>query len=204
LRTIADRAQKNGATEFNTVILTHYHNRHVSAISRFTAEEKVELVLLPYPTTEDEVWIMVQIADILQKSGVAVRVIPPEGEIEIANGITLTYPRITRIERSTHPVTYLSISDGKKRITYLSASSWENGLPFENELEELALQSDAVLVGAHGPVNKELFDIPLDSTPRIHIFGEEYSFIVSPEATVPLDRVMVNAKIAEFDFGGEK
>lgn len=204
LRTIADRAQKKGATEFNTVILTHYHNRHVSAISRFTAEEKVELVLLPYPTTEDEAWIMVQIAGILQKSGVAVRVIPPEGEIEIANGITLTYPRITRIERSTHPVTYLSISDGKRRITYLSASSWENGLHFENELNARVSESDTVLIGAHGPVNKELFDIPLDSTPRIYIFGEEYSFIVSPEATVPLDRVTVNAKIAEFDFGGEK
>ena len=75
---------------------------------------------------------------------------------------------------------------------------------FENELNALVSESDTVLIGAHGPVNKELFDIPLDSTPRIYIFGEEYSFIVSPEATVPLDRVTVNAKIAEFDFSGEK
>lgn len=204
LRTIADRAQKNGVTEFDTVILTHYHNRHVSAISRFTAEEKVGLVLFPYPTTEDEAWIMVQIADILQKSGVAVRVIPPEGEIEIADGIMLTYPNITRIERSTHPVTYLSFSDGKKRLTYLSASSWDNGLYFEKQLDELVAESNAVIIGAHGPVNKELFDIPLDSTEQIYIFAEEYKFIVSPEATVPIDRATVNAKIAEFDFGGEK
>lgn len=204
LRTIADRAQKNGVTEFDTVILTHYHNRHVSAISRFTAEEKVGLVLFPYPTTEDEAWIMVQIADILQKSGVAVRVIPPEGEIEIADGIMLTYPNITRIERSTHPVTYLSFSDGKKRLTYLSASSWDNGLYFEKQLDELVAGSNAVIIGAHGPVNKELFDIPLDSTEQIYIFAEEYKFIVSPEATVPIDRATVNAKIAEFDFGGEK
>ena len=61
-----------------------------------------------------------------------------------------------------------------------------------------------MLVGAHGPVNKEVFDLPLGSTPRVYIFGEEYGFIVSPEATVPLDRVTVNAKIAELDFGGEK
>ncbi len=204
LRTIANLAQENGATEFDTVILTHYHNRHVSSISRFTAEEKVGLVILPYPTTEDEAWIMVQIADKLQNSGVAVRVIPPEGEIEIADGIMLTYPDITRIDRSTHPVTYLSFSDGKKRLTYLSASSWENGLYFEKQLDELVAGSNAVIIGAHGPVNKELFDIPLDSTGQIYIFAEEYEFIVSPEATVPIDRATVNAKIAKFDFGGEK
>ena len=204
LRTIANLAQENGATEFDTVILTHYHNRHVSSISRFTAEENVGLVILPYPTTEDEAWIMVQIADKLHNSGVAVRVIPPEGEIEIADGIMLTYPKITRIERSTHPVTYLSFSDGKKRLTYLSASSWENGLYFEKQLDELVAGSNAVIIGAHGPVNKELFDKPLDSTEQIYIFAEEYKFIVSPEATVPIDRATVNAKIAKFDFGGEK
>jgi hypothetical protein len=55
---------------------------------------------------------MVQIADTLQKSGVAVRVIAPEGEIMIADGVTLTYPRITRIDRSAQPITYLSFSDG--------------------------------------------------------------------------------------------
>ncbi len=203
LRTIANEARKNGATEFDTVMLTHYHNRHVSAIARFTAEEKVRLVLLPYPTTEAEAWIMVQISDTLQKSGVAVRVIPPEGEFGIVDGITLTYPRITRIERSTQPVTYLSFSDGEKRVTYLSASSWENGLLFENELAGLASESDAVLVGAHGPVNKDIFDIPLDCAEQVYIFGEECGSIICPETTVPLDRATINVKIAGFDFGGE-
>jgi hypothetical protein len=77
-------------------------------------------------------------------------------------------------------------------------------LYFEKQLDELVAGSNAVIIGAHGPVNKELFDIPLDSTEHIYIFTEEYKFIVSPEATVPIDRATVNANIAKFDFGGEK
>ena len=181
LRAIANVAQQAGVTEFDTVML----------------------VLLPYPTTEDEAWIMVQIAEALQKAGVAVRVISPEEEVEIVDGVTLTCPRITRIERSAHPVTYLSFSDGEKRVTYLSASSWENGLHFENELVELASESDTVFIGAHGPVNKEIFDLRLDNAECVCIFGKELDNIICPGTTVPPTRTTVNAGIAVFDFGEE-
>ncbi len=201
LRTIADVAQENGATEFDTVMLTHYHNRHVSALSRFTAEEMVRCVLLPYPATEDEAWIMAQIADTLQKTGCAVRVLPPEGDVEPADGITLTYPRITTIDRSSQPVTFLSFTDGNKRVTYLSASSWENGLYFEDELKRLSAESDAVLIGAHGPVSKEIFDIPLGKSTRAYVFGENYEYVIHTESSIPKDRTTVNVSIVKFDFG---
>ncbi len=204
LRLIADLAQENGVTEFDTVMLTHYHNRHVSSLSRFAAEEKVRLVLLPYPTTEDEAWIMVQLADALQNAGCSVRILEPEGEVKITDGITLTYPRITRIDRSAQPVAYLSFSYGEERVTYLSASSWENGLYFADELNDLASESNAVLIGSHGPVNKEIFDISLEKAESVYVFGEELTCLVHPESSLPKDRTTVNAVIAEFDFGEGK
>ena len=106
LRSIAYIAQQNGVTEFDAVMITHYHNRSISALARFTAEEKVRLVLLPYPTTEDEAWIMVQVAEAMENAGVPVRVIQPEGEIELVDGILMSYPSITRI-RPTRDISFL-------------------------------------------------------------------------------------------------
>ena len=199
LRMIADVAQQEGMTEFDTVMLTHYHSRHISALSRFTAEEKVRLVLLPYPTTEDEAWIMVQIADVLQRADVAVRVIEPEGDLELVSGITLTYPSITRIARSAQPVTYLSFTDGKERVTYLSSSSWDVNLYFTDELEALAIESKAILIGAHGPVNKTPFDIPIDTSTEVYAFGEDPSFLVARKD----HGAIVNCSVTKYIFGSK-
>ena len=199
---IASLAKQSGATEFDTVVLTHYHTRHISMISRFVSNQKVRRVLLPYPTTEDEAWIMVQIADTLQKSGVAVRVLDPEGEVQLTDGVSMKYPKITHIERSSHPVLYLSFSDGEKRVTYLSDSSWEDGSDFAQDLNELVGDSEAVLIGAHGPVNKQIFDIPLDNAECIYVFGEDAEYLIAPDSTIPADTAVFNAGIAKFVVSG--
>jgi hypothetical protein len=89
-------------------------------------------------------------------------------------------------------------------VTYLSASSWENGVCFEDGLDKLASVSVAVFVGAHCPVNKEIFDIPLDRAEHVCVFGEELDCIVCPGSSLPAYRATVNASIAKFRFGKEK
>lgn len=200
LNTLSSIAKQNGATEFDTLMLTHYHTSHISTLSRFISDQKVRRVLLPYPTTEDEAWIMVQLADTIQKAGVAVRVIGPEGEIQLTEEVRLTYPSITRIERSARPVLFLSFTDGRTIVTYLSASSWEDGISFESKLKELAENSDTVIVGAHGPKNREVFDVPLGKAERIYILGEEPGCLIVPESTLPINISVVGAEIVEIDF----
>ena len=162
------------------------------------------LSALPYPTTEDEAWIMVQIADAMRNSEVPLRVLHPDGEIELVDGILMTYPRITRIDRSARPVTYLSFSDGDERVTYISASSWEDGLPFADKLEILACESDMLIIGAYGPVNKKIFDIPLDHPVEVYVFDDDPACLLADGSTLSGQNVTVNCNLARFKFNNEE
>lgn len=182
LDTASVNAHENGITEFDTLILTHYHTKHLSSVSRFIDEEKLRHVILPYPETEDDAWIMVQLVDVLQSSGISCEIAHPNTEKHLVGDAVLTLSPIKRLERSNHPILYFTISEREERITYVSGSAWEDD-DFKSDLGELIYESDILLFGAHGPVIKVNFDLPIN-TERIEncvIFGvDDVQYIIDP------------------------
>jgi hypothetical protein len=177
LRMMADQMRENGITELDTLVLTHYHSRHISAVAQFTASEKVRRVLLPYPETEADAWLMLQLADSLASSGISCEIMQNESFVLLGETSFYISP-IQRLERSTHPVISFSLSEGEEKLTYLSASSWEANEP---ELTALLNNSDVLLLGAHGPVVKTPFEL-LDYCKNIEalaIFDESHVEYIS-------------------------
>lgn len=183
----ATYAHANGVTEFDTLILTHYHTKHLSSVSRFIDEEIVRRVILPYPSNEDDAWIMVQLADVIQSSGISCEIALPDKDYDLVGTSKIQLSQIERLERSTHPIIYFSISESDETVTYLTGSSWDTDGNFKSKLGEIAEQSDMLIFGAHGPVIKTVLDIPIntDKTARCLIFDpSDAKYIVDENGTL--------------------
>lgn len=184
LRTAYEEAQQKGVTELDTLMLTHYHSKHLSSVSRFIAEVKVRRILLPRPQNESDAWIMAQLAEIANTRKVLVEMIPDDG-IELIDGIFVSHSGIDRIKRSNSPIFYLSFESGEERLTYLTESSWESTGDVRAKLDLAVSESDYVLVGEQGPIAKSVFDIPLDKVKNVILLGdycEEY--MLHPDSSI--------------------
>lgn len=172
LRTLYDLVNEKGVTEIDTLMLTHYHSKHLSSVSRFMSEVKVRRLLLPYPKSEDDAWIMAQLAEKASLLGAITEMMPENGRAELIGGVFIDYSGIERIERSNSPILYLSLCDGEERLTYLSESSWEGTGEFRSRLEALAADSDYLFIGEQGPVSKSAFDVPMKDSRCICLLGD--------------------------------
>ena len=166
LRALSEQMHERGVTEIETLVLTHYHSRHLSAVTRFVAEEKVRRVLLPYPETEDDAWIMLQLSNTLADYGVSCEIIPDESFALIGEA-NVCFSPIRRLERSTHPLIAFSLTEGEEKLAYLSASAWECDGEYLDTLKEHLSGADVILFGSHGPVVKTQFEL-IDFCPTIH------------------------------------
>jgi len=177
-------AQEKGVTEIDTLMLTHYHSKHLSAVSRFISNVKVRRILLPYPQNENDAWIMAQLATTASSSNVAVEMIPESG-IEVINGVFVSYSGINRIKRSNSPILFLSFDSGEERLTYLSESSWEATGDLRAKLYAAVAESEYVFIGVQGPVAKTVFDIPIADVENVCLLGdpcEEY--LIHPDSSI--------------------
>ncbi|MBR4062390.1 MAG: ComEC/Rec2 family competence protein [Clostridia bacterium] len=184
LRTAYEEAQQKGVTELDTLMLTHYHSKHLSSVSRFIAEVKVRRILLPRPQNESDAWIMAQLAEIASAKKVLVEMIPDDG-IELIDGIFVSHSGINRIKRSNSPIFYLSFESGEEGFTYLTESSWESTGALRADLDFAVSDSEYVLIGEQGPIAKSIFDIPLENMKSVTLlgdFGEEY--LLHPDSTI--------------------
>ena len=184
LNTAYTQAQQKGVTEIDTLMLTHYHSKHLSTVSRFISGVKVRRILLPLPQNESDAWIMAQLAEIAKARKVLVEMIP-EGGIELIEGVFVSHSGINRIKRSNSPIFYLSFDSGEERLTYLTESSWDSTGDFRTKLDIAVSDSDYVLVGEQGPIAKSVFDIPLDKVKNVILLGdfcEEY--LLHPDSSI--------------------
>ncbi len=178
-------AQESGVTEIDTLMLTHYHSKHLSSVSRFMSEVKVHRLLLPFPQNEDDAWIMAQLTEIANTLNVAAELIPENGCTELIKGINVDFSGINRTERSNSPILYLSFSDREERLTYLSESSWESDGVFRANLESFVCESDYVLLGEQGPVAKKMFDVPLANAKNIYLLGDlNTEYFIHPQSSL--------------------
>ena len=184
LNTAYTQAQQKGVTEIDTLMLTHYHSKHLSAVSRFISGVKVRRILLPSPQNESDAWIMAQLAEIANTRKVLVEIIP-EGGVELIDGVFVSHSGINRIKRSNSPIFYLSFDSGEERLTYLTESSWDSTGDVRAKLDLAVSESDYVLVGEQGPIAKSVFDIPLDKVKNVILLGdycEEY--LLHPDSSI--------------------
>ena len=139
------------ACEIDTVLLTHYHNKHVRLLGQLFTRQIVRSLWLPEPDGEDEAAICRSLTDLCAENGVELTVLPAGEEADF-HGIGLSVFGRTRIGRSSHPVSAVRVNMPSGEVLFASSSFNES-----DELIRAAEEADVLILGAHSPVYKKTF-----------------------------------------------
>ena len=145
-------------TEVDTLILTHIHRRHISAIRSVCENRMVRRILIPEPTDESENAIATDLVEIAGYFSVEVGFLPRPDEASISFGdVTIQLAEKRYIDRSVHPLIGLEFGLPDGYVLYFGSSTWED-IGFVGFGDD----ADVVIYGSHGPVIKSapglLFD----------------------------------------------
>ena len=174
-RAISEEALETLFNDFYCVdvdgyMLTHYHVRHVKTIGKILRNHYLRTVILPEPVTDDEKSLARSVETLAERYGSTVTYYNIGEEFEIYG------TRVTAVKAdhatSSHPTVSVRFSYGSASITYLGAGYTTS--KSSSELLALALSSDTVIMGAHGPKQNE-------TEYFIHQYGRK--IYVSPNCT---------------------
>lgn len=154
LRAAASYAAKLGADETDTLMLTHYHTKHISAVRHFIGSTTLRCLLLPEPASSRDAEIIADLEEIASTAGVEVRYYPDGLPVSFGE-VTITSHTRTCIDRSVQPLILLHLKQGGEALTYIGSSVRESDLA---ELaEDYAAQSRYLIFGDHGPNPRETY-----------------------------------------------
>ncbi|MBQ8512863.1 MAG: ComEC/Rec2 family competence protein [Clostridia bacterium] len=158
---LTDEMSRLHACEIETLLLTHYHNKHIQLVNRLSEREILRSLVLPEPIDDRERGIYDALTENAQLHGIPVTTVEPGGSFQFC-GTEITLFERTYLSRSTHPVTALSVDMGAEKITMVSCSFNQSVPEITDALEE----SEYVIFGGHSPVYKKTFDLSFAKKPK--------------------------------------
>lgn len=159
----------DGTTEIESLVLTHYHNRHISTVYKLLGDIRVRTIWLPLtmPHTDQQKAIkdegnLRSIAALAKERRVEVRYYLPTKGADVTPSLSLDRLYFSMLKRSTHPTVSMTWQyereDGNVgSLVWLGASSWESELS-EDILSSVS-SADVLLFAGHGPVIKSSYSL---------------------------------------------
>ncbi len=152
-------AEAQGATEVAVLMLTHYHTRASGALHAILGREKVRRLWLPYPTTEEDYYLMLACLEKAEEAGVPAVLYETGETLLVFDSCELTL-ETAAIKRSVQPVLLLSLDAGAGgRLVYCGSAAFES--PLADAAQAAASHADTVIFGNHGPLPKSPFGAEL-------------------------------------------
>ena len=175
--------------EAETLVLTHYHDKHIQYLSRLCNREVLRTLVLPEPIDEREEGIYRSLCSTADRNGVEVHTVQIGDSYLFGSTEILLHERMY-LSRSTHPVTAVSVTAYDNLATILSCSFNQS----HEEITEYAERSDILIFGHHSPVYKKAFGLSFDNNkPKVVITSnaaceymtEELSAVLESANTIP-------------------
>ncbi len=143
-------------TELDVYVLTHYHTRHISTLSKLIRNTVVETLVIPVPLTEDEESVCNALREIAVSAGIGVQMYR-RGEDDIQfGGVTLSLYPYVMLDRSVQPVLGWTVSAYGETLTYLGGAAFETDSEevFSQKRDDALSRCGTLLLGIHGPLYK--------------------------------------------------
>lgn len=154
-----DNAVEAGATEIETIVLTHYHSYHPSSLRRIFNREIVRYLVLPMPDDETDRGILQDLLFLCEDNNVIAVIVEDDSKSAILESVL--YQRILNgsIKRSAHPTIAYELYIGKDELVYVGSAV--NEADVQDRIADNILNADTIVFGRHGPVPKKeyAFDI---------------------------------------------
>ena len=142
--------------EIDWLVLTHLHANHIGAVSRLSSRIKVNNILLPTAENEADASVIRNITSLVgDRVNVHFYNRASDSEMEL-DGVKIVLPTYVVLKRSTHPVIALAIEENGYRVSYVGASALDAD---DGHVNDIYANSDALIVGAHGPVVKNAVEL---------------------------------------------
>ena len=166
--------KKHCATEIEVLMLTHYHSRQITSISRFSDSIMLRSLWVPAPTTDEDKALLAELLSLADKKNISVTVYSHGTNLtvfEIGN-ITVSEPLFEK--RSVEPAFALSLSFGERTLAYQSAALSEYE---RHRATESSIIGNYLILGSHGPVVHEEIEPNLQNTPEEIVIGNENALL---------------------------
>ncbi len=155
-----------GHTELDALLLTHYHSRHVSTLERLCGSVRIKTLYLPMSfemcdeeKSEDDQGIARKLQSMAEERGIEVVFYHIAQGFSVGEDLALTGVQYAMLERSAHPLLALSVRyAGDISTTYVGAAVFEQPTLAAFVGDSVA-QSQAVILGGHGPKFQQSFAI---------------------------------------------
>ena len=158
------------ATEIEAIMLTRYSYLHNAHLSDLFQSEKVRRLWLPYPANEDEYYKMVPLKEYAEREGIEVYVYRSGDDFILFDTVLLNSYR-TSIDRSSVPISIVTVKNQAKRLTYYSPAF--NEAELTEEMLETLEASEYLIFGNKGPITKADYTIPSDNDAELIVFADE-------------------------------
>ncbi len=187
LSAAAAEATSKGYCQLDAVVLTHYHKKHTSSISRLLQNNTVRQLVLSEPISEAEYNILMSVTELAKEKGIQTYVFKNQKGLTLFGDIRVTLDR-DYIDRSTHPVLSLRFK-GEDDISYFGSSYLEE--------REISDAGESLILGTHGPIAKKLYSLPItEKTSLISFADNATAELLSKDAPKPPEgcRVIIAPK----------
>ena len=189
----ADLLRAGGITDLQQLILTHYHNRITDGVSYLFRTVKVENFCLPYPGTQDEYLLFLQLCTLAESAGISPVIFYRTAPLTVGQTEITLSPLLT-VSHSVHPVFSVQIRRGEHTCVY-SSSAYTETAPAA-WLDALFCDTDVLILGIHGPRSTKTLYWRADATveqvvladPTLHLypFGDGYeNYLETPQVHTP-------------------
>ena len=145
------------ATEVKAIILTRYMNSNVATLYQVFQGYRVREIWMPMPSSSDELYLMERLCEFAKANDVKAYVYEYGEAMHIFNTVSIDVQR-DYIERSSVPVSLISVSSGSQLVTYASPAFNESEL--KDEAEYLFAKSHYIIFGNRGPKTKTAYTVP--------------------------------------------
>lgn len=190
-RCAINEMKENCITEMEFYLLTHLHQRHIKTFGRLCDTVNINVLILPMPMSETDESVYLSLLYIAERENIPVITYDRDGGYAVlSENVIFTYGEYNVPSRSTHPVITFALDVGDERYLYLG-SSFEEGA----YADLTDVNADGLILGTHGPVRKEMFDLMgADADSVMFTSIEAGAYIDVPAAAPVMDKYIVKVK----------
>lgn len=158
--------------EIETLLLTHYHSKHIQLLERLSQREILRNVVLPEPIDEREEEIYRSLLDTAELYNLPVTTVPNGGSYSFGDTEITLFERVY-LSRSTHPVIAVKIVIPDQTIVVASCSFNESVPEIAGALE----MADFPILGHHSPVYKKAIDLSFSNSSTVVLSEQAYEWL---------------------------
>ena len=155
-----------GHTEIDALLLTHYHSRHVATLERLMSSVRVRTLYLPLTmnlcapekAAEDE-GIARKLQQLALARDVEVVFYDVARTYALWEDLSLVGLQYAMIDRSAHPTVAAAFRYADGAVLTFAGAAFAESLSSDPFVRDCIADSEAVVLGAHGPLTKHAFAI---------------------------------------------